>query len=142
MKNFAKYFFTLALMGFLFSFAALPLAVAATPDEVIKEKTGDILDDILPRSVVKDIDDPNKTIVPTEDLKMSIIPRTINILLGFVGSISFGIFVYAGVMLIIAQGKEEEITKFKNILVWSIVGLLFVTTAYGIVRGVMTVVFN
>lgn len=88
--------------------------------------------------------DPSKGVgsLPRSDLKTQIIPQAIRIFLMFVGSVSFIIFVYAGIMLVIAQGNEEEITKFKNILIWSLIGLLFITLSYGIVSGIMRLSFT
>ncbi len=88
--------------------------------------------------------DPNAATspLPTGDLKFEIIPQLIKILLALTGSFSFIVFVYAGIKLIIAQGNEEEVTKFKNILLWSAVGLVFITTAYALVSGIMQLVFK
>lgn len=84
----------------------------------------------------------NTQSLPTADLKTQVIPNAIKLFLMLAGSVSFIVFVYAGVMLIMAQGKEEEITKFKNILIWSLVGLLFITLSYGIVSGIMRLSFT
>lgn len=94
------------------------------------------IDELLPKDIVKQ---HSSEALPTSDLKTEILPQLIKIFLGFVGTISFGVFVYAGVMLIISQGKEEEITKFKNILIWSVVGLTFIITAYALVSGVLKI---
>ena len=68
--------------------------------------------------------------------------QAINIFLAVSGSISVIVFVYAGVMLIISQGNEEEITKFKNLLIWALVGTVFTTLSYALVRGIMLLVFT
>ncbi len=78
----------------------------------------------------------------TKNLKTEVIPRVINFVLALVGTVSMGVFIYSGIMLIIAQGNEEEVTKFKTTLLWSLVGLAFITTSYGLVRGILQVVFN
>lgn len=83
-----------------------------------------------------------KPSLPTGNLKLEVVPTMIKIFLALSGSISMIVFVYAGVMLIISQGNEEEITKFKNILIWSVVGLIFVTTSYALVRGILQLVFQ
>jgi hypothetical protein len=80
--------------------------------------------------------------LPKGQFKTEIIPKAIGIFLGIAGVITTGVLVYAGVMLVISQGNEEEITKFKNILIWSIVGLVFITTSYAIVRGVLQLSFE
>lgn len=84
----------------------------------------------------------NKINLPKGHFKKQIIPSAIKMILAITGTVSFGVFVYAGVMLIIAQGNEEEITKFKNILIWSAVGLAFIMASYAIVTGIMQLVFK
>ncbi len=83
-----------------------------------------------------------KPALPTGNLKLEVVPTMIKMFLALSGSISMIVFVYAGVMLIISQGNEEEITKFKNILIWSIVGLIFTTTSYALVRGLLQISFQ
>lgn len=120
-------------------FTSLPIALSAV-DQPAPEKT--VIDDILPIDVVREKPGKEGTeAVPTADLKTGIIPQVIKVILLLAGTVSFGVFVYAGVMLVIAQGNEEDITKFKNILIWSIVGLVFITTAYALVRGVFQLIF-
>ena len=80
--------------------------------------------------------------LPSSDLATGIVPQAIKILLALTGTVSFIVFVYAGIMLIIAQGNEEEITKFKNILLWSVVGLVFIGAAYALVSGVLQISFT
>lgn len=95
---------------------------------------------ILPQGVVRG--GQGDTSLPTADLAKGIVPQAIKLALGLIGTVVFGVFVYAGVMLLIAQGNEEEITKFKNIIIWSLVGLLFITTAYALVSGIMQLMFK
>ena len=79
--------------------------------------------------------------LPTRHLTLEILPRLIKILLALGGSISFIVFVYAGIMLIVSQGKEEELTKFKNILLWSAIGLAIISLSYAIVTGILNLSF-
>ena len=102
--------------------------LVATP--VFADKASDVINNILPENVVDGA-------VPTGDLKMAILPQAIKILLGIAGSVAFGVFVYAGIQMVISQGNEEELTKTKNIFIWSLIGLAFITAAYALVRGVM-----
>lgn len=80
--------------------------------------------------------------LPSADLMQGIVPQAIRLLLMLTGTASFIIFVYAGVMLVIAQGNEQEVTKFKNIVIWSMVGLVFIITAYALVSGIMQISFT
>ncbi|EKD78657.1 MAG: hypothetical protein ACD_41C00303G0005 [uncultured bacterium] len=54
----------------------------------------------------------------------------INLLLGLLGTVALCLIVYAGFLWIIARGKEEDITKAKDILMGSVVGLLVILGSY------------
>jgi len=128
-----RIFFISILLSFM-ALSALPVFAAAE-------------DEILPKETISNVNPKtgNSTggqLLPTGNLKKDVVPQAISIALALGGTVSFGVFVYAGVMLIIAQGNEEEITKFKNVLIWSIVGLIFITVSYGLVRGIMQLVFK
>lgn len=127
-----------SLFLIILMFNAIPVFAAGGEDPVIKEK----LDRLLSPAVVEVRGKDNQKTVPIGSLKYDIVPQAIKIFLAVAATISFIVFVYAGVMLVIAQGNEEEITKFKNVLIWSIVGLLFITAAYALVRGVLNLSFT
>jgi len=99
-------------------------------------------DDILPSKDYASSNVNEKQTLPEEDFETQIVPNIIKIFLRLVGTIIFGVFVYAGVMLVLAQGNEEEITKFKNLLIWSLVGTAFIVASYAIVSGAMQLVFE
>lgn len=99
-------------------------------------------DEILPKELVQPVDSTAQKALPTGDFRFEIIPKAIKLTLALVGTVSVIVFVYAGVMLVIAQGNEEDLKKFKEMLIWSIVGLLFITLSYAIVTGVMQLVFK
>lgn len=126
----------LAAISFLFLVLLSHAAVALADEDPGEAKAKSVIEGILPGSLVEGQG------VVTKELKTEVVPTAIKVVLGLAGTVSFGVFVYAGVMLIIAQGNEEDITKFKNILMWSLVGLIFITTAYALVRGVMQLVFK
>lgn len=133
-----KRFFAIFILTLILAptMAVAPVCFAAPS---IKEN----IDYILPPDTVKpDGSQAGQKAVPSGDLQTEILPSAIKILLGLVGTVTFAVFSYAGVMLVIAQGKEEDITKFKNILIWSLVGLVFIVTAYALVRGVMNINFQ
>jgi len=108
------------------------------PSTVFAQKSAN---DILPDEAVKNVDGAGSA-VPTGDLLNDLIPKSIKIFLGLVATITVGLIIYAGVMLIVAQGNEDEYKKFKTMLVWSVVGLGVMITAYGVVRGVLQLVFQ
>ncbi|MBI4994244.1 hypothetical protein HZC21_01195 [Candidatus Peregrinibacteria bacterium] len=97
----------------------------------------------MPESLVQPpINSTTQKALPTGNFRFEIIPKVIKLTLALVGTVSVIVFVYAGVMLVIAQGNEEDLKKFKEILVWSIVGLIFITVSYALVSGVMQLVFK
>ncbi len=99
-------------------------------------------EDILPKSSVNQLGSTSSApVLPTKDFKDEIIPQAVNFFLGMVATISFGMFLYAGINLVIAQGNEEEMTKFKNMMVWAIVGLVLITLSFAIVKGVLQIQF-
>lgn len=50
----------------------------------------------------------------------------INLVLGFLGVITMGLFIYAGVLWMTAGGNEDSITKAKMIIRAAVIGLLLV----------------
>lgn len=120
-----KIFLIIVLLLVATALCASPVAVLAVSKA----------DNILPLA-------PADQQLPAEDFETQIVPNIIKIFLSLVGTIIFGVFVYAGVMLVLAQGNEEEITKFKNLLIWSLVGTAFIVASYAIVSGAMQLVFE
>lgn len=126
-----------SIVLFVILFASIYSPVFADNEAKVRE--------ILPPQTVTSPGDAGagaRQTLPTGDFRKEIIPKAITILLAVMGSVSFLVFTYAGIMLIIAQGNEEQITKFKNVLIWSLVGLLLITLSYGIIRGVMQLSFT
>ena len=50
--------------------------------------------------------------------------------------------IIGGFMWMTARGESEQITKAKNILIWSILGLIVIFAAFGITRFVLTVILE
>lgn len=123
----------LLLIGLLI-FIALHAAPGAYAAKDIRAES------ILPEGIVKE--GAGKGILPTAEFKEDVVPQSIKIVLMLAGSVSIAVFIYAGIMLLIAQGNEEELKKFKDILVWSIIGLAFITLSYALIRGIMQIVFK
>lgn len=134
------FFITICLI--FIALAGVP--VYAQGSDPCADSVKNIADQILPCATVsKGLNsDKDGNLLPTANLKTDIVPQAIKILLAVAGSVTAVVFVYAGVMLIISQGNEEELTKFKNVFLWSIIGLVFITASYGLVRGIMQLVFR
>ena len=62
----------------------------------------------------------------------------IKMALGVLGTIFLVLTVYAGFLWMTASGEEEKITKAKDILKASIIGLLIILTAYAITSFVIS----
>lgn len=125
-----KFIHSVVLLAFLFTLSS-PIIAFAKPEDVI-----------LPKSIIQPTDSKAQKPLPTGDFRFEIIPKAIKLTLALVGTVSVIVFVYAGVMLVISQGNEEELKKFKEMITWSLIGLVFIVASYAIVTGVMTLVFK
>ncbi len=65
-----------------------------------------------------------------------LIGQAINGVLGLVGSIALAMFIYGGFTWMLSSGKPEAVTKGKNILTWSIIGMVVIFSAYAIIQFV------
>lgn len=63
-----------------------------------------------------------------------LIGRVVKGLMAFMGMILFVLYIYAGLMWMLAAGNDEQITKSKNILVWSTLGVAVMLGSYVIVQ--------
>ena len=68
-----------------------------------------------------------------------LIGKIINQALGVVGSIGLVLFVYAGFTWMLAAGNAEKISKAKDIIIWTTLGMLVIFSAYAMVRFVLDV---
>jgi len=61
-----------------------------------------------------------------------IIAYVINSVLGLLGVIFLVLIIYAGFLWMTATGNDEQVTKAKNILTRSIIGVIIIVAAYAI----------
>ncbi|MBI2013428.1 MAG: hypothetical protein HYS87_01220 [Candidatus Colwellbacteria bacterium] len=67
---------------------------------------------------------------------MGLLTRIFNFLFGlFLVAASF-LFLYAGVVYLLARGNTEELDKAKSILVWSVVAVAVAVVAWGIPKAI------
>lgn len=66
-----------------------------------------------------------------------LVKRAITALMMSIGSILFVMYIYAGGLWMFAAGQEEMISKAKNILVWSTLGVAVMLGSYAIVNFVI-----
>ncbi len=71
-----------------------------------------------------------------------VITKIIQFILSITGTIAFISFTYAGILMLTAQGKEEQITKGKTIILWSILALLIIAVSYALVSGISQLNLN
>ncbi|MBU0636923.1 pilin, partial [Patescibacteria group bacterium] len=58
-------------------------------------------------------------------------------IMGVVGSLALVMFIYGGIIWMISGGNQENVTKGKNILIWTTLGIIMVFMAYAIVKLVI-----
>ncbi len=82
--------------------------------------------------------------IPTGDAQLSsdirqdrslgeLITLMVNFFTGFLGFIAVIVFIYAGVLMVVAGGNDEQITKAKKIMTYAAIGLLVVILSFSIV---------
>jgi len=76
--------------------------------------------------------DANAPIQTTDDI-ISIIIGLVNWVAWFVALVAVLFGLYAGILFITAGGDDEKLTKAKNILLYSIVGIVVAILAFSIV---------
>ncbi len=68
------------------------------------------------------------------------IGNVIRTLLGLAGSLTIIMMTYAGILWMTAGGKEKRVTQAKNIIVWTVIGLVLIFTSYTVVNFILTTV--
>lgn len=68
--------------------------------------------------------------------------QIIGTILSFVGVLFLMLMIYAGVMWMTAQGNDQQVTKAKDLLINSIIGLIIIFAAYAITNFVGGFVSN
>ena len=117
--------------------ASLALGAAGLVCAQTEPKTGQsLLGDITKKSDFYSQEDAG-------EMALSIkVGRIISIALGMVGTIFLALTVYAGFLWMTAGGDEEKVTKAKNILQRSVLGMIIVIASYSISYFVVSYVFK
>lgn len=98
------------------------------------------LNGLLASSVnLQDIN-PLKSYPPTLTGAQQLLGSIVKVILGVVGSIAFIMFIYGGIYFLTSQGNADKISKGKNILIWSIIGLLVIFGSYVFVSFILTAI--
>ncbi|MCF7845719.1 MAG: hypothetical protein K9L85_00600 [Candidatus Peribacteraceae bacterium] len=61
-----------------------------------------------------------------------------NFVLPFVGVIAIAAIIYAGFLYLTAAGNEEQTKKAKNIIMWVVIGIILIFSAYAIVNSLLS----
>jgi len=80
-------------------------------------------------------------LVPEGDIISDFIPQIVRQLFRFAWLAIFVAFTVSGVMLIIAQGDEESITKARGMIYYTLMGFAFIALAFALVKGVTDIDF-
>ena len=67
-----------------------------------------------------------------------VIGQIIKAFLGIIGTISLVMFIYGGLMMLTAAGKEAQIQKGQQTLVWASLGILLVFVSYTVLKFVFS----
>lgn len=67
----------------------------------------------------------------------ALIGKIINSVLGVVGSLALVMFIYGGFIWMTSSGSSEQVKKGRDILMWAVIGLVIIFSAYGLVRFVI-----
>ena len=68
---------------------------------------------------------------------MSNVSMLINVFASVMGFLAVGMIIYGGFMLLTAQGDPARIKRGKDVVLYSVIGLILVVLAYAIVNFVM-----
>lgn len=60
----------------------------------------------------------------------------LNYFLGFLGLLAVAIVIYAGILMLTAQGQEEQLGKAKKILIWAVLGIVTIMMSFVIVQAI------
>lgn len=66
-----------------------------------------------------------------------VIGNIIDKVLGVVGALALIMFIYGGITWMTAMGNDQQITKGKDILMWSALGLVVIFSSYALVKFVL-----
>lgn len=69
-----------------------------------------------------------------DDEFRSAVTRMINYFLLFLGLIAVAFIIYAGVLMVTAQGEADGVDKGKKIILWAGAGIVIILLSYSIVR--------
>ena len=114
-------------------FASLvkPVSAFTCPEKTIREN-----------APVSALSECNVEKTEGEKSLMSNVNMLINVFTSVMGFLAVAMIIYGGFMLLTAQGDPARIKRGKDVVLYSVIGLILVVLAYAIVNFVMTNVTN
>jgi len=132
-----------AIAGFviaILSYAIVSIVGSVSLDSVLSIPTADAVtvDDLLPseEELIESSPNAQGASLPSGDLVETVVPKAINIILYVTSSVILVALVYAGILLVIGRGKEEDISKAKDIILYAITGIIIIGVSYAIIYGI------
>ncbi|MFH1404786.1 MAG: pilin [Patescibacteria group bacterium] len=68
----------------------------------------------------------------TDDVRV-VVGRVIQAIIGLSGVLAFAMFIWGGFMWLISAGNPERVKQGKDTLIWALIGLVVIFTAYTLV---------
>ena len=103
-----------------------PVSAFTCPDKTIRENES-----------VSALSECNVEKTDGDKSLMSNISMLINVFASVMGFLAVGMIIYGGFMLLTAQGDPAKIKRGKDVVTYSIIGVILVMLAYAIVNFVM-----
>lgn len=105
--------------------------------EILKEPTGAAKDEAVVEPVTALKEGASQLNQMDFRTPTDLLSRAINAMIGFMGSIALILYIYAGLIWMSASGNSEKVSKAKNILVWTTLGIVAMAASYMIIRFVI-----
>ena len=103
-----------------------PVSAFTCPDKTIREGES-----------VSALSECNVEKTEGEKSLMSNVSMLINVFASVMGFLAIGMIIYGGFMLLTAQGDPARIKRGKDVVLYSVIGVILVMLAYAIVNFVM-----
>lgn len=94
------------------------------------------------KTMIEDQDAQGRVSLPSGDFLGEIVPAVVTNIMYFVGFLIFIAFVYGGSIIVIGRGNEEDVSKAKNIILYSSIALGLISLGYSIIYGIATLNLN
>ena len=122
---------------------ALPNAASEESSFIPSAYAVDVTNDVnilLPsaKTVIEDQDAKGRVGLPNGDFLGEVVPAAVTNVLYFVGLLIFIALMYGGSLMVIGRGNEDEVSKAKNIILYSSIALALVSLGYAIIYGIAT----